>query len=80
MNGIHDMDGMDNFGPVIAEENEPVFHDDWERTIFSLTIALLPAGYCKLDEMRRTTETMPPAQYLQAKYYEKWLYTLESQV
>ena len=77
MNGIHDMGGMDNFGPVIAEENEPVFHDDWERTIFSLTIALLPAGYCKIDEIRRITENMPPAQYLQAKYYEKWIYTLE---
>ncbi len=77
MNGIHDLGGMDNFGPVIAEENEPVFHDDWERTIFTLMIALLPAGYFNIDEIRRTVETIPPAQYLQARYYEKWLYALE---
>lgn len=77
MNGIHDMGGMDNFGPVVAEENEPVFHDDWERTIFALTLAVFPAGYCKVDEMRRTTENIPPATYLQARYYEKWLYALE---
>ncbi len=77
MNGIHDMGGMDNFGPVTAEENEPVFHEDWERKIFSLMISLLPAGYCNLDEIRRITETIPPAQYLRARYYEKWLYTLE---
>ena len=77
MNGIHDLGGMDNFGPVKAEENEPVFHDDWERTIYSLTNALIPAGYFCVDEIRRTVETIPPAQYLQAKYYEKWLYALE---
>lgn len=80
MNGIHDMGGMDNFGAVLAEENEPVFHADWERQIFSITIAMLPAGYCNIDEIRRITETIPPARYLQAKYYEKWLYTLEKLV
>ena len=78
MNGIHDMGGMDNFGPVVPEENEPVFHDDWERKIFALTIAMFPAGYCNVDEMRRTTECIEPAVYLRAKYYQKWLLTLES--
>ena len=78
MNGVHDMGGMDNFGPIIREDNEPVFHEDWERTIFALTIGMFPAGYCNIDEMRRTTECIEPAIYLQAKYYQKWLLTLES--
>ena len=78
MDGVHDLGGMDNFGPVIAEVNEPVFHEDWERKIYSLTLAILPAGYCKIDEMRRTTENIQPAAYLQAKYYQKWLLALES--
>ena len=78
MNGIHDLGGMDNFGPIIREENEPVFHEDWERKIYALTIAMFPAGYCKVDEMRRTTENIEPAVYLQARYYQKWLLTLES--
>jgi len=26
MNGVHDMGGMDGFGPVVREANEPVFH------------------------------------------------------
>ncbi len=30
-NTIHDMGGMHGFGPVEAEPNEPVFHEDWER-------------------------------------------------
>ena len=78
MNGIHDLGGMDNFGPVVPEDNEPVFHEDWERKIFALTIAMFPAGYCNVDEMRRTTECIEPAVYLRAKYYQKWLLTLES--
>ena len=36
MNGIHDLGGMQGFGPVEREENEPVFHADWERHIFAL--------------------------------------------
>lgn len=78
MNSVHDMGGLENYGPVLAEENEPVFHEDWERHIFSLTLALLPAGYCAIDEIRRITESMPPVEYLQSKYYEKWLYALEA--
>ncbi len=78
MNGIHDLGGMDNFGPIEVEANEPVFHEDWERKIYALTIGLLPAGYCNIDEMRRTTENIDSAIYLQAKYYQKWVLTLES--
>jgi hypothetical protein len=30
MNGVHDMGGMDGFGPIPIEQNEPVFHAEWE--------------------------------------------------
>ncbi len=30
MNGIHDLGGMHGLGPVLAEANEPVFHEPWE--------------------------------------------------
>jgi nitrile hydratase beta subunit len=76
MNGIHDMGGMDNFGPIITEENEPVFHEDWERAVFANTLALLGTGYFCVDEMRRSTERIPPIQYLASSYYENWLESL----
>ena len=76
MNGIHDMGGMDNFGPIITEENEPVFHEDWERAVFANTLALVGAGYFCVDEMRRSTEKIPPIQYLSSSYYENWLESL----
>ena len=31
MNGVHDMGGMMNFGPVEEEAVEPAFHAEWER-------------------------------------------------
>ena len=30
MNGVHDMGGMQGFGKVEPEPNEPVFHSEWE--------------------------------------------------
>ena len=30
MNGVHDMGGMDGFGKVEPEPNEPMFHTEWE--------------------------------------------------
>jgi nitrile hydratase len=75
MNGIHDLGGMHGFGPVLAEANEPVFHQEWERRIFALTEAML---VWRLGSMRRAWEQMPPAEYLATSYYEHWLFALET--
>ena len=40
MDGAHDMGGVKGFGPVVPEPNEPVFHGDWERRAFALTVAM----------------------------------------
>ena len=77
MNGIHDIGGMDNIGPVNIEKDEPVFHDDWERKVYAMTLATMGTGIFVTDEVRYVTETIPPRDYLTFKYYEKWLYSLE---
>ena len=71
MNGIHDMGGMHGFGPVEREENEPVFHHDWEGRVFAMRVvtpAPIPGG------SRNNIESMAPQHYLQSSYYEKWLH------
>ncbi len=73
MNGIHDLGGMDGMGPVVREENEPVFHAQWERRMFANTLAMLAAGYFRTDEIRRAVELIPPGDYLRSSYYERWL-------
>jgi nitrile hydratase subunit beta len=77
MNGAHDMGGMHGFGPVVHEENEPVFHEDWERTVFALNRAIRSQDIINIDESRHGIERMPPAEYLAASYYERWLSSLE---
>jgi nitrile hydratase len=78
MNGVHDLGGMHGFGPVVRERDEPVFHADWEKRAFALTLTAMGRGVCNVDEFRRAIERMPPARYLAATYYEKWLHALEA--
>jgi hypothetical protein len=60
-NGIHDLGGMHGFGQVVAEPNEPVFHADWERRVFELTLATMA---WRLGHFRAVREQMPAAEYL----------------
>ncbi len=72
MNGIHDMGGMTCFGPIVREDNEPVFHADWERRVFAMNIASL-AFFGPVDRARHAVERMDPVAYLTTTYYEHWL-------
>jgi len=77
MNGAHDLGGMHGFGPVVAEPDEPVFHTEWERRAFGLTLAMGAWRRWNLDMSRSAREQMLPAEYLATSYYEHWLFGLE---
>ncbi len=77
MNGAHDMGGMDGFGPVEIEENEPLFHAEWERRAMALTVAMGFHGLWNIDMSRYARENRDPLGYLADSYYERWLYGLE---
>lgn len=76
MNGVHDLGGMHGFGPVEREEHEPLFHAAWEARVFGINRILRDAGYFNIDAFRHGIELMPPAEYLRASYYERWLATV----
>ena len=78
MNGVHDLGGMHGMGPVDIEKNEPVFHTRWEARVLALHLACNFLGRWNIDMGRYARERMPPAEYLAASYYEKWLYGLET--
>jgi nitrile hydratase len=80
VNGVHDMGGQHGFGPVEPEPDEPVFHADWERRAFALTLAMGATGTWNLDASRFARESLPPARYLASTYYEIWLGALERQL
>jgi nitrile hydratase subunit beta len=73
MNGVHDMGGMQNFGPVRPETNEPAFHDPWEKRVFAATLAMGATGLWNIDQSRAARESLPAARYLASSYYQIWL-------
>ena len=73
MNGVHDMGGMQDMGPIQYEKNEPVFHQRWEGRVFALTRAMRAWNKWNIDASRYSIELIPPADYLRVSYYEKWL-------
>lgn len=72
MNTVHDLGGMQNFGPVAPEAHEPPFHRPWERRAFGLVLAMGGARLWNLDQSRSARESMPPAEYLSSSYYRIW--------
>jgi nitrile hydratase len=77
MNGVHDMGGMDGFGKVEVEPNEPMFHTRWESRVLAMVRAMGAAGAFNIDASRFYREALPPQVYLSSSYYKKWLLGLE---
>ena len=77
MNGVHDMGGMDGFGKVEAEADEPMFHEQWEGRVLAMVRAMGAAGAFNIDISRFYRESLPPDIYLACSYYQKWLLGLE---
>ncbi len=80
MDSIHDMGGMDGFGKVVVEPNEPVFHAPWEGRVLAMQRAMGYAGAWHIDHSRFAQERLPPATYLTASYYQRWALAMESNV
>jgi nitrile hydratase beta subunit len=77
MNSVHDIGGMDGFGPLREEAGEPVFHQPWEGRTFGMAMFSMPVTSLPLDALRHAQERQEPVQYLAASYYQRMLGTLE---
>ena len=73
MNGIHDMGGMQDMGPIEVREDERPFHAEWEARAWGLIRATGPFGPTRRRNFRYEHEILPPAQYLQMQYYERFI-------
>jgi nitrile hydratase len=78
MNSVQDIGGLDGFGPVRVELNEPVFHEPWESRVFAMAISRVGTGPVTLDALRHAGESLPPEQILTLSYYQKWLAVREA--
>jgi nitrile hydratase beta subunit len=77
VNGAHDMGGMHGFGAVAPRPGEPRFHDEWEKRVLALVLAMGALGRWNIDTSRSARENRDPADYLDKSYYEIWLAGLE---
>ena len=77
MDGVHDMGGMHGFGPVVVDGSDEIFREDWEARVFALyqisSLRQLVGG----PGGRAVRESMDPVHYLEASYYERWLWSVE---
>ncbi len=72
---VHDRGGWPTDAPIDRHEHELA---DWELLTDAIVDALELSGAMNVDELRRGIESMSPAEYERASYYERWLHSAES--
>ena len=70
------MGGMHGFGAVVTPGSERVSEEPWELRVFALSTLVGIHGLGS-GSGRAIREEMPPAEYLAAGYYERWLWSTE---
>jgi nitrile hydratase len=64
VDGVHDLGGLDGFGPVEYKSTEPFFEEDWERRTLRLMIGLIATPGVPGGRLRHSIERMAPEHYL----------------
>jgi nitrile hydratase len=77
MDGVHDMGGMDGFGKIEPEPNEPPFHAPWEGRVLALQRSLGYARAWSIDAFRYAQEKLHPIVYVGASYYQRWALAMQ---
>ncbi len=72
-----DIGGKLGLGPVLADPDEPVFHEEWERRVFGLSFCSWLNSDVTLDRFRQFQAALPPDRYIGSSYYERWLHAVE---
>jgi nitrile hydratase beta subunit len=80
VDGIHDMGGMHGFGAVLEPGGELPYHERWEPRVFAVHLLISTEGLGAGPGGRPTREEMEPARYLEASYYERWLWSAEQRL
>src|SRR3954464_5157434 len=74
---VHDRGGWPTDAAIDRSEHELA---DWERRTDALLGALAKHDLMNVDQLRRGIESMPPADYERASYYERWLFSIEARL
>lgn len=72
---VHDRGGWKTDAPIDRAEHDLA---DWEMLMDAIVGTLGKRGVMNTDELRRAIESMDPADYEAATYYERWLFAAET--
>lgn len=72
MDGVHDMGGMQGFGPVNPSQDKPLSKTDWRARMFALELSYTQPGGFNVDWLRHVLECLPPDVYLTSDYFDRW--------
>jgi nitrile hydratase len=78
MDGIHDMGGMQGWGTVAIDPDEPVFREGWYGRAFAMGAMSMGLSGTNLDAFRHGLERLHPHEYLGDGYYGRWLACAET--
>lgn len=76
MDGIHDMGGYHGFGAV-NPRYETTFANVYQKRVYAMNMLSIMQGVYNIDKTRYYMENVPPAEYLGADYWERWLGMVE---
>ncbi len=79
MDGIHDMGGVEGYGPVPYVPEEPIaIGARWEAFAGAAFFALERSGRTNIDAHRHRIERLDPDRYLPISYWGRWLAAVEA--
>ena len=79
MDGVHDLGGMQGFGPVKVDHENHVQMAEWEDRMWALSRNLFHPDWT-IDWWRHIIERLPPEVYLNIPYFEKWMLTVRRHI
>ena len=79
MDTVHDLGGIQGFGPIpnTAENDTVIFSEEWKARIWAIAMMSMTklstdrTGWT-LDWFRHVIERLPPDLYLRLDYFDKW--------
>lgn len=80
MDGIHDLGGLEGFGPIPCKDDDQPFHSEWEKRVYGMAQSSGGAVDWSIDWFRFCRELIPPADYLSRSYFDHWLFILSAQL
>lgn len=72
MDGVHDLGGVQGFGPIEIDDDPRPFKYDWEGRMWGINEAVAGDPGWTLDWWRHVRELFLPIDYLTRPYFDQW--------